>query len=576
MPAKRRKPSQKRALTKGAAPTRFPRLSEKQFTLLFLSLIAIYAFLVRSLHLLKTDHYYMVSADSYIFHWGAQQILDGQPIPPEMPPSGLAYPLAYLAKAISFISPLSPSDALTFTCKFLPPTLGVISVIVIYLAVSKIYNSRVALFSALSWALLPPAYFMQAAGYVDRDGLSVLLIMIGAFAFYLSREWHLKIGRLDLGWGLAALVVIGIELILYLEWSWVGVGLLLIIVITYFVVELLAKFLRYEEPSLAIKYQPTSKQLSVRAMATIKESNWQPLALIVFLNLLVAVVNLRLTSSVLGIIKGLLFPGGGGFIAEMQGLALADVFLYQFFIFLILLGLYVALKFHRPADIFCLSWLVALFVLSLFARRVILYVTPAAAILSGLALAAFFDFRYTRRLERNIQKVVAVIILAILIALSPLAYSLGSDPRMAPDNNWYDALIYLRENTPPDAVIMSWWDYGYWILDVAQRRPVVDNGLYGHGTESDHDVGRAYCATQPSEAIQIMQKYGASYLVFSTIEEAIFPAITYQATGTAYGKPQDLPNSLYYRSLWGDFQSEQGLKVVYQNPEVVILGLEPE
>jgi len=242
---------------------------------------------------------------------------------------------------------------------------------------------------------------------------------------------------------------------------------------------------------------------------------------------------------------------------------------------LILLGLYVALKFHRPADIFCLSWLVALFVLSLFARRVILYVTPAAAILSGLALAAFFDFRYTRRLERNIQKVVAVIILAILIALSPLSYSLGSDPRMAPNNNWYDALIYLRENTPPGAVIMSWWDYGYWILDVAERTPVVDNGLYGHGTESDHDVGRAYCATQPSEAIQIMQKYGASYLVFSKIEVNILPTITYLATGRPYDASSLPREFLYYRSLWGDFQSEAGLKVVHQNPEVVILGLEP-
>ena len=30
-------------------------------------------------------------------------------------------------------------------------------------------------------------------------------------------------------------------------------------------------------------------------------------------------------------------------------------------------------------------------------------------------------------------------------------------------NDWYDAMEWLKENTSEDAVIASWWDYGYWI-----------------------------------------------------------------------------------------------------------------
>ena len=30
-------------------------------------------------------------------------------------------------------------------------------------------------------------------------------------------------------------------------------------------------------------------------------------------------------------------------------------------------------------------------------------------------------------------------------------------------NDWPDAMQWVRENTPKDAVIASWWDYGYWI-----------------------------------------------------------------------------------------------------------------
>jgi dolichyl-diphosphooligosaccharide--protein glycosyltransferase len=34
---------------------------------------------------------------------------------------------------------------------------------------------------------------------------------------------------------------------------------------------------------------------------------------------------------------------------------------------------------------------------------------------------------------------------------------------------------WLRENTSEDAVIASWWDYGYWISTLAERKTLVDN-----------------------------------------------------------------------------------------------------
>jgi dolichyl-diphosphooligosaccharide--protein glycosyltransferase len=34
---------------------------------------------------------------------------------------------------------------------------------------------------------------------------------------------------------------------------------------------------------------------------------------------------------------------------------------------------------------------------------------------------------------------------------------------------------WLRENTPEDAVIASWWDYGYWISTLGERKTLADN-----------------------------------------------------------------------------------------------------
>ena len=42
-------------------------------------------------------------------------------------------------------------------------------------------------------------------------------------------------------------------------------------------------------------------------------------------------------------------------------------------------------------------------------------------------------------------------------------------------NDWYDSMQWLRENTPEDAVIAAWWDYGYWINTVGERKTLADN-----------------------------------------------------------------------------------------------------
>jgi len=42
-------------------------------------------------------------------------------------------------------------------------------------------------------------------------------------------------------------------------------------------------------------------------------------------------------------------------------------------------------------------------------------------------------------------------------------------------NDWPHAMQWLKENTSEDAVIASWWDYGYWISTLAERKTLADN-----------------------------------------------------------------------------------------------------
>ena len=47
-------------------------------------------------------------------------------------------------------------------------------------------------------------------------------------------------------------------------------------------------------------------------------------------------------------------------------------------------------------------------------------------------------------------------------------------------DDFREAYYWLRQNTPTDAVVMSWWDYGYQIAGMADRPTLVDNNTWNN------------------------------------------------------------------------------------------------
>jgi dolichyl-diphosphooligosaccharide--protein glycosyltransferase len=52
-------------------------------------------------------------------------------------------------------------------------------------------------------------------------------------------------------------------------------------------------------------------------------------------------------------------------------------------------------------------------------------------------------------------------------------------------DDFREAYYWLRQNTPKDAVVMSWWDYGYQIAGMADRPTLVDNNTWNNSRCSD-------------------------------------------------------------------------------------------
>jgi asparagine N-glycosylation enzyme membrane subunit Stt3 len=561
---------------------KLPRIPTKWILLLSVIVLAAIAFLIRCLHLFDANHYYIIAPDSYFFDWVTRGIMAGQP-PPASPGGevaytlhrGLAYPLAYLAEAVRYVFGSSPADALNLVSKFLPPVMAVISAMLIYLFAARISNRRVGLLSALAWAVMPLPVVFGAAGYLDRDGLSMLLFMTGAFLFYLSGVWHFKIGGRDVGWLIAGAGVLVMEALLYIEWSFAGPVLLLAVIAAYFVVRFLLEYLGRME---------TKPDVRRRLAASIGVVNWRAFALIVVANALVVGVNFYQDASWWDFAVSLVQSKGETKIMEMQGLSFADLTAFGFFIIPMVLGLYVAWKKRAESSIFFCCWFIVLLVLAIFSKRILLYATPAACLLCGVGLASLWDW-----MKQGLFHVFKRIGMAVLLGLALVtsftsAAEVATPVGMSPDRGWQDALAYLRsDETPKDSVIMSQWSWGYWILDLGQRRPLVDNGYYGYDADRLRDIGLAYSTTDPAEAARIMEKYGANYLVLSKLDLNYATTIMEWAN-VGEGLGNFLGNSLVMRSINGEFESGGGLEVVYRSPpepnaapsseaDVVILGL---
>ncbi|XP_010935542.1 dolichyl-diphosphooligosaccharide--protein glycosyltransferase subunit STT3B [Elaeis guineensis] len=77
-------------------------------------------------------------------------------------------------------------------------------------------------------------------------------------------------------------------------------------------------------------------------------------------------------------------------------------------------------------------------------------------------------------------------------------------------DDYREAYFWLRQNTPPDAKVMSWWDYGYQITAMGNRTVIVDNNTWNNTHIAT--VGRAMSSYE-DEAYEIMQSLDVDYVL---------------------------------------------------------------
>jgi dolichyl-diphosphooligosaccharide--protein glycosyltransferase len=215
----------------------------------------------------------------------------------------------------------------------------------------------------------------------------------------------------------------------------------------------------------------------------------------------------------------------------------------QMLVFMFPAGLYFCFKKLTDANIFIIMYGVTSIYFAGVMVRLMLVLAPVMCILSGIAVSSILT-TYMKNLDATnkdkkakktsdinypVKNEVATAVVTLMTVflvtytfhctwVTSEAYSSpsivlsarGGDGGRIIFDDFREAYYWLRYNTPEDAKVMSWWDYGYQITAMANRTILVDNNTWNNTHISR--VGQAMSSPE-DKAYEIMRELDVSYVL---------------------------------------------------------------
>lgn len=215
-----------------------------------------------------------------------------------------------------------------------------------------------------------------------------------------------------------------------------------------------------------------------------------------------------------------------------------SIFYYNTLIPLLLLplGIFFCFKRLQSADILIMVFLLTLFYFTGSMIRIILLFAPAAAVVGSYGLVnvlkIYGSFTSKRRISpsrkrrRQLKRTVsdsevfmvyllvgflctAQIFHATDISMNQLSYSqMVSGGEF---HDWEESLVWMKNNVDGTDVVVSWWDYGYWLTPVGNVTTVNDNNT--HDGKRMGLTGMALMQTDEMFSAKIFRELEADYVL---------------------------------------------------------------
>jgi dolichyl-diphosphooligosaccharide--protein glycosyltransferase len=164
---------------------------------------------------------------------------------------------------------------------------------------------------------------------------------------------------------------------------------------------------------------------------------------------------------------------------------------------------------ERGSEVLAVMWFLAGFYVAFRGGRFLLLLGPGL----GIAIAAAFGrvyeraTRLARRLIPQYRRAAGALLFVSLAGclIVPVHKGYAAANSYLPEMNdaWWDTLSAIRERSAPDAIVNTWWDYGYWVEYVAERRTTVDGSLLR--THLPYWIGRVLVSGHERESVGLLR-----------------------------------------------------------------------
>jgi dolichyl-diphosphooligosaccharide--protein glycosyltransferase len=136
----------------------------------------------------------------------------------------------------------------------------------------------------------------------------------------------------------------------------------------------------------------------------------------------------------------------------------------------------------------------------------------------------------------------------------PTAIANGGTGFRVQSDDWINAMDWLSKNTEPNAVVASWWDYGYWITTLGNKPTLADNATLNH--TRIQSIAKMFVSDEES-GMKIAQDLKADYILVYVVGQVRFYG-QLNATGTdAAAAGDDQRIGIYTLGQGGDESKKQ-------------------
>ena len=158
--------------------------------------------------------------------------------------------------------------------------------------------------------------------------------------------------------------------------------------------------------------------------------------------------------------------------------------------------------FKREAALIMLVWSIAMSFAVLRGVRFLIFLLIPLGVSLGWGISeAYAYFKKKNRLSAIIFALLTLILICPLLVNN--AYKTASSIYPLIDDTWYKILNTVKEKTPQDTILNSWWDYGDWFKVIGRRRVIFDG--QSQDTPQAYWMGKALLSNNEEEAIAILR-----------------------------------------------------------------------